>query len=132
MPGRAEGIDELIAATPDWRGATVAALRTLIHDADPDIAEEVKWRRPSNPNGAAVFEHEGIVCVITVLKQRVRLSFNDGASLPDPHKLFNAMLDGNKIRALDVSQGDTFDEAAVKALVAAGVEFNVARKARRA
>ena len=130
MPGTSESIDELIAATPDWRGAVLAQLRGIIHQADPDITEEVKWRRPSNPLGAPVFEHDGIVCVVTILKERVRLSFNEGAGLPDPAKLFNAMLDGSKIRAIDLYEGDKPDETALRALVRAGVEHNLAKASR--
>src|SRR5512139_4125259 len=100
MPNRSEQIDDIIASTPDWRGATLAELRRVIHEADPEITEEVKWRRPSNPMGSAVFEHNGIVCIGILLKERVRLSLAGGASLPDPDKLFNAQLEG-KSRAID-------------------------------
>lgn len=128
-------IDEQIARTPDWRGATLAKLRKIIHDADPEITEEVKWRRPSNPMGVAVWEHNGIVCFGGILKERVRLTLFEGASLPDPHKLYNAMLEGNKARAIDICENDKLNESALKALVRAGVEYNLARakplKARR-
>ncbi len=127
MPSPTELIDELIARTPDWRGATFAKLRRIIHDADPDMTEELKWRRPSNPMGAPVFEHNGIVCIVAILKERVRLSFAEGASLPDPQKLFNAMLEGNKIRAIDFYEGDTLNETALKALIRSGVEHNLAK-----
>jgi hypothetical protein len=83
MPSRSELIDEMIAKTPGWRGETLARLREVIHIADPDIVEDVKWRRPANPIGSAVFEHNGIVCVVAILKERVRLGLWDGASLPD-------------------------------------------------
>jgi hypothetical protein len=86
-------MDDLIAQAHDFRGATLAKLRKVIHDADPEIIEELKWRRPSNPMGAPVWEHNGIVCVGNILRERVRLTFNAGAMLPDPHKLFNARLD---------------------------------------
>jgi hypothetical protein len=127
MPSRSKLIDDIIAKTPDWRGATLAKLRKVIHDADPEITEEVKWRRPANPLGAAVWEHEGIVCIGGVLKERVRLTLYDGASLPDPKKLFNAMLVGNKARAIDFCEGDKLDATAVKALVRAGVAHNLAK-----
>jgi hypothetical protein len=127
MPGRSELIDELISRTPDWRGATLARLRKIIHAADPEIVEEVKWRRPSNPMGAAVWEHAGIVCIGGILKERVRLTLYSGASLPDPQKLFNAMLVGNKARAIDLYEGDKVDESALKALVRAGVGHNLAK-----
>ena len=131
MSNPSELIDELIAKTPDWRGATLAKLRRIIHDADPEITEELKWRRPSNPMGSPVFEHNGIVCIGVILKERVRLSLNGGASLPDPHGLFNAMLEG-KTRAIDFYEGDTMDEAAIKALVRSGVERNLAKASSKA
>ena len=108
---RAGPVDELIAKTPDWRGAMLAKLRKIVHDADPEIAEDVKWKRPSNPLGSAVWSHDGMVCVGIILKERVRLSFSAGSSLPDPKKLFNAQLLG-KSRAIDVSQNEKLDEQA--------------------
>src|SRR5258706_13882183 len=86
---RAGPVDELIAKTRDWRGAMLAKLRKLVHDADPRIAEDVKWKRPSNPLGSAVWTHDGMVCVGIILKERGRLAFSAGSSLPDPKKLFN-------------------------------------------
>ena len=127
MPNKSEHIDAMIANTPDWRGATLAELRRVIHEADPEITEEVKWRRPSNPMGSAVFEHNGIVCMGVLLKERVRLVLAEGASLPDPDKLFNAQLEGNKSRAIDFYQGETLNEAALKALIRQGVEHNLAK-----
>jgi hypothetical protein len=126
MPNPSELIDDMIANTPDWRGETLARLRKIIHDADPEITEEVKWRRPSNPMGAPVWEHNGIVCIGGILKERVRLTLSAGASLPDPQKLFNAMLEG-KARAIDVYEGDTLNEDAIKALIRAVVERNLAK-----
>jgi hypothetical protein len=105
----------------------LAELRRIIHDADPEITEEVKWKRPSNPMGAPVFEHNGIVCVANILKERVRLTWNAGASLPDPHKLFNSRLDSNTARALDVYEGDAIDESALRDLIRAGVERNLTK-----
>jgi len=130
MPSRSKDVDEMIANTPDWRGATLAELRRVIHEADPENTEEVKWRRPSNPMGSAAFEHNGIVCIGILLKERVRLSLAEGASLPDPKKLFNAQLNGKKSRAIDFYQGDTLNEAALKTLVRAGVEHNLAKVKR--
>ena len=126
MPSRSELIDDMIATTPGWRGAMLAELRRVVHDADAEIVEEVKWRRPSNPMGSAVFEHSGIVCIGVVLKERVRLSFAEGSKLPDPTGLFNAQLNGTS-RAIDFYEGDKLDEAALKALVRAGVERNLAK-----
>ncbi len=127
MPDPSDPIDALISKTSDWRGATLAKLRKIIHDADPEIAEEVKWRRPSNPMGAPVWEHNGIVCVGNILKERVRLTFNAGAMLPDPQKLFNARLDSNKVRAIDYYEGDKLNAIALKALIRSGVEHNLAK-----
>ena len=120
-------IDRLIATTPDWRGATLAKLRRIIHDADPEIMEQLKWRRPSSPMGAPVWEHNGIVCIGNVLKERVRLTLPAGSSLPDPHKLFNARLESNKVRAIDVFEGKKLNETALKALIKSGVKHNLTK-----
>ncbi|MDO8848263.1 MAG: DUF1801 domain-containing protein [Coriobacteriia bacterium] len=127
MPARSELIDDMIAKTPGWRGETLARLREVIHVADPDITEDVKWMRPANPIGSAVFEHNGIVCVGVILKERVRLGFWEGASLPDPHGLYNAQLEGNKSRAIDYYEGDDLRERALTSLIRAGVEHNLAK-----
>lgn len=127
MPNPSELIDEMIAKTPDWRGQALARLREIIHDADPQILEEVKWRRPSNPMGAPVWEHNGIVCIGNILKERVRLTLSEGASLPDPKKLFNARLESNTARAIDIYEGDTVDESALRALIRVGVQRRLAR-----
>jgi hypothetical protein len=116
-----ELIDELIAKTPDWRGTTIAKLREIIHKADPEIIEEWKWM------GSPVFSHGGIVCVITLLKDKVKLTWSEGARLADPNKLFNAGLDGNKWRAIDIHEGDKINESALKALLRSGVEHNLAK-----
>ena len=120
-------IDRLIAKTPDWRGATLAKLRRIIHDADPEIIEQLKWRRPSNPMGAPVWEHNGIVCVGSVLKESVRLTLPAGASLPDPRKLFNARLESKKVRAIDVFEGERPNGTALKALIRSGVKYNLTK-----
>jgi hypothetical protein len=120
-------VDEMIAMTPDWRGTALAHLRGIIHDADPGIVEEVKWKRPSNPMGAPVFEHDGIVCTAAILKERVRLSFPAGLSLPDPHKILKAVTEGNKTRILDVYEGDTVDEGALEDVIRAAVDRNLAK-----
>jgi hypothetical protein len=101
-------------------------LRRIVRDADPEIAEDVKWKRPSNPLGSAVWSHEGMVCVGIVLKERVRLAFSAGSSLPDPKKLFNAQLLG-KSRAIDVAQNAKLDERALTAIVRAAVAHNLAK-----
>jgi hypothetical protein len=121
MPGRNPDVDAIIDATPDERGVILAKLRGVLHAADPEIVETVKWRKPSSPLGAAVFEHDGIVCILIPLKGRVRISFVQGAVLPDPKKLFNAQLNGMS-RAIDFPVGAKVDAASVKALVRAAVE----------
>ncbi len=120
-------IDELITKTPDWRGATFAKLRKVVHDADPKIIEEVKWRRPSNPLGTPTWEHNGIVCVGNILKERVRLTFFAGASLPDPHKLFNTRFGSKTVRGIDFYEGDKPNATALKALIRAAVKHNLAK-----
>ena len=127
MPESTDPIDDMIAKTPDWRGATLAKLRKVILDTDPEIIEAVKWRRPSNPMGAPVWDHNGIVCVGNILKERVRLTFNAGAKLPDPQKLFNARLDSKTVRAIDIYEGDKLNVTALKALIRSAVEHNLAK-----
>ena len=126
MPNRSELIDEMIAKTPDWRGRVLTKLRKIIHEADPEISEDVKWRRPANPLGAAVWEHNGMVCIGGILKERVRLTLVVGSVLPDPKKLFNAMLNG-KSRAIDIGENDKLNETALNAIVRAGVDHNMAK-----
>jgi hypothetical protein len=126
MPTPAERIDQLIAETPGWQGELVAKLRKLIHEADPQITEEWKWVTANRP-GTPVWEHDGIVCHINVLKGRVRLTLHQGARLPDPQGLYNASLEGNERRAIDISEGDTVNETAIRDLVRAGVEQNVGK-----
>ncbi len=124
MPTPSEHIDELIAGTPDFRGELVARIRKIAHEADPDITEEWKWM------GSPVFSHGGIVCVVTVLKDKVKLTFNDGASLADPDRVFNAGLGGNKWRAVDMGRGYQLNETGLKALIRAGADYNLAKPAR--
>ncbi len=121
MPGHNRDVDAIIDATSDERGAILATLRDIVHEADPEIVEAAKWKKPSSPLGAAVFEHDGIVCILIPLKERVRMSFVEGAILPDPKKLFNAQLNG-KSRAIDFPVGVEIDAASVKAIVRAAVE----------
>jgi len=111
-------IDARIEALGDWRGETLARVRTLIHEADPDIVEEWKWR------GVPVWEHDGIVCTGETYKQVVKLTFARGAALPDPKKLFNASLDGNVRRAIDIPEGGKLNETAFKTLIRAAVSAN--------
>lgn len=121
-------IDARIAGLDDWRGAMLARLRALIHAADPEVIETVKWRKPSNPSGVPIWEHAGIVCTGEVYKGYVKLTFARGAALADPAGLFNASLDGGTRRAIDIREGDPIDEAAMKALIRAAVVLNTAGK----
>ena len=130
MSKPSDPITRLIAKTPGWRGATLAQLRKVIHEADPEITEAVKWRRPSAPMGAPVWEHDGIVCIGNVLKERVRLTMPAGASLPDPHGLFNARLDSDKVRAIDIFEGDKPSRTALRGLIKSGVEYNLTKTKR--
>lgn len=122
-------IDNRIENLADWRGAMLARLRTVIGQADPDVVEEVKWRKPANPLGVPVWEHAGIVCTGETYKDKVKLTFAYGASLDDPSGLFNASLDGGTRRAIDFREGDQVDEGALKALVRAAVDLNMSKKA---
>ena len=117
-------IDERIASLNDWRGEMLARLRLLIREADPEIVETVKWRKPSNPAGVPVWEHGGIVCTGETYGDKVKLTFARGASLEDPAGLFNASLDGNARRAIDLREGETIDAEAFKALVREAVALN--------
>ena len=124
-----ELIDQTIKALGDWRGETLAKLRTLINQADPDVVEEVKWRKPSNSMlGVPVWEHDGMICTGETYKAAVKLTFAKGASVEDPSGLFNASLEGNLRRAVDFHQGDVIDEEAFKALIRAAVAVNTAGK----
>jgi hypothetical protein len=117
-------IDARIKKFSDWRGETLARVRKLIKDADPQIVEEVKWRKPSNPLGVPVWEHAGIVCTGETYKDKVKLTFAKGAALADPSGLFNASLEGNTRRAIDFREGDKINEKALKALIRAAVTLN--------
>src|ERR1700728_471672 len=123
-------IDEKILELGDWRGKTLAHLRKLIHEADPDIQEERKWVKPSS-SGTPVFSHDGIVCTGETHKQVVKLTFARGASLEDPKKLFNSSLEGNVRRAIDLREGETIHKAAFKQLIRAAVAANSAARAGR-
>jgi hypothetical protein len=121
----ARRIDARIAELGDWRGDLLARIRTLIHDADPDIVEEWKWR------GVPVWSHAGMICTGETYKAAVKMTFAKGASLPDPSKLFNASLDGNTRRAIDFHEGDGIDEKALKALIRAAVASNTASSGKK-
>ncbi|WP_395614106.1 DUF1801 domain-containing protein [Allosphingosinicella sp.] len=122
-------IDRKIAGLADWRGATFARLRALIHEADPEVEETVKWRKAANPLGVPVWEHAGIICTGELYRDKVKLTFAYGASLDDPAGLFNSSLEGNTRRAIDIMEGGMVDAVAFKALIRAAVALNMVRKA---
>jgi hypothetical protein len=124
-------IDARINELGGWRGEALARVRGLIRQADPDVVEEVKWRKPSNMLGVPVWEHDGIICTGETYKDKVKLTFAKGAALDDPSGLFNSSLDGNVRRAIDISEGDAIDGEALKALVRAAVKLNVDGQASR-
>ncbi len=117
-------IDAIIKKSAGWRGEKLSQLRALIRQADPAVVEEVKWKKPSNPMGVPVWSHDGIVCIGDTLKNAVRLTFSKGAQVKDPKKLFNTRLDSKTVRAIDFYEGDTVDEAALKALILDAVRLN--------
>jgi len=118
-----EVIDQRLAEMDDWRGETLRRMRELIRSADPDVVEEIKWVKASNP-GVPTWSHDGIICTGETYKSAVKLTFAKGASLDDPAGLFNASLDGNVRRAIDIREGEEVDPAAFKALIRAAVELN--------
>jgi hypothetical protein len=118
-------IDERIAGLGDWRGETLARMRKLIKEADPDVVEEWKWAKASSP-GTPVWSHDGILCTGESYKSIVKLTFAKGASLADPARLFNSSLDGNVRRAIDIHEGEEVDASAFKALIRAAVALNTA------
>src|SRR5262245_48811900 len=130
-PAPSRLIDARIAALADWRGEALARVRALIREADPQVVEAVKWRKPSNAMlGVPVWEHDGIVCTGETYKDKVKLTFARGAALPDPAGLFNSSLDGNVRRAIDIHEGDKVDEAALKDLIRAAVALNLKGKSK--
>ena len=123
MPSPSQLIDAKIEALGDWRGETLARVRSLIRQADPDVVEEVKWR------GVPVWSHAGIICTGETYKAAVKMTFARGASLEDPSGLFNSSLEGNTRRAIDLHEGDKIDEEALKALIRAAVALNTSVRA---
>jgi hypothetical protein len=117
-------IDAKIKDLGDWRGETLAKIRGLIKKADPDVVEEIKWRKPSAPTGVPVWSHGGIICTGETYKGVVKLTFLKGAQLKDPKRLFNSSLEGNTRRAIDLREGDKIDEAGFQALVREAVALN--------
>lgn len=119
-------VDALIASHGDWRGDVLARARELIHEALPDVTETVKWKKPSNPGGVPVFEQDGIICTLEAYKGKAKITFAKGATLDDPKGIFNGSLGGNTMRAIDVHEGDDFDEEGFKDLVRAAAAHNAA------
>ncbi len=122
-------LDAKIKELGDWRGQTLAKVRQIIHQADPDIVEESKWAKATSP-GTPVFSHAGIVCTGETYKSVVKMTFAKGASLPDPSRLFNSSLEGNVRRAIDIHEGDKINEAALKNLIRAAVALNLQGKTK--
>jgi hypothetical protein len=117
-------IDARIKQLGDWRGRMLAKVRAIIHEADPEIVEEWKWQKATSP-GTPVWSHDGIVCTGETYKNAVKMTFAKGAALKDPSRLFNSSLEGNVRRAIDIHEGDTIDEAGLKALIRAAVALNL-------
>jgi hypothetical protein len=113
-----------IAEIGGWRGAMLANVRTLIKDAAPDVTEDIKWKKPSNPGGVPVWEQNGLICTGEVYKDKVKITFAHGAALPDPKGVFNASLDAGTRRAIDLAEGDTLNAAAFKSLIKAAAAYN--------
>ena len=121
-------IDAIIEELGDWRGQMLSRLRALIKQADPEVVEELKWKKPSNPRGVPVWSHDGLICTGETYKDHVKVTFARGASLKDPSGLFNSSLEGNSRRAIDFHEGDKLDERAMKDLIKAAVKLNVSNR----
>jgi len=126
-PTVSKEIAESIDASGGWRSERLWGLRSIIRRADPHGIEEVKWRKPSRPTGAPVWSHDGIICIGEALKAAVRLSFPKGALIKDSNRLFNARLDSTMVRAIDIHQDDSVNEAALTALIAEAVRLNTSK-----
>ena len=121
-------IHDRIAQLGGWRGAMLGRLRALIKEADPQVVEEIKWRKPSSPSGVPVWSHDGMICTGETYKDKVKLTFARGAALEDPSKMFNSSLGGGTRRAIDIREGDRVDDEAFKALVREAVTLNQAKQ----
>jgi hypothetical protein len=120
----ARQIDAIVKKSGDWRSEMLSRLRAVIKNADPAVVEEVKWKKPSRPEGVPVWSHDGTLCVADTLKNAVRLTFPKGAQMKDPAKLFNTRLDSETVRAIDFDEGDNVDEATLTALIREAVALN--------
>lgn len=118
-------VDAKLAEFDDWRGETLTMVRALIREADPDVVEDCKWRKASNPSGVPVWSHGGMICTGEAYKSVVKLTFAKGAQLEDPKRLFNASLEGNARRAIDIAEGELLDADAFRALIREAVELNL-------
>src|SRR5437773_932289 len=130
-PSAGRLIDARIKELSDWRGETLARVRILIKQADPEVVEELKWVKPTNPGGVPVWSQAGMLCTGETYKNVVKMTYAKGASLEDPSGLFNSSLEGNTRRAIDFHEGDKIDEKALKALIRAAVELNTSSAAKR-
>ena len=117
-------IDDIIKKTDDWRGKKLSQLRAVIKKANPAIVEEVKWKKPSRPEGVPVWSHDGNLCIADTLKNAVRLTFPKGAQMKDPKKLFNTRLDSKTVRAIDFFEDNKIDDVALKTLILEAVKLN--------
>jgi hypothetical protein len=124
-----EVIDTRIKEMGEWQAETLLRLRALIRQADPDVVEDLKWRKPTNPAGVPVWSHDGIICTGEAYKSHVRMTFPRGALLKDPKRVFNASLEGNAFRAIVIDEGGTIDEKAFMALVRSAIALNTSRRA---
>ncbi len=127
-PSASQEITAQLAALGGWRAETLSRVRDLIHEADPEVVEEVKWRKPSNPAGVPCWSHGGLICTGETYKDKVKLTFPKGAQLEDKAGLFNASLEGNARRAIDLFEGDTINARSFKALIKAAIALNTTPK----
>jgi len=127
MESASRFIDQKIKELGDWRGKTLARVRAIIHEADPEIVEEWKWVKATSP-GTPVWSHSGIVCTGETYKDHVKMTFAKGAALPDPSRLFNSSLEGNVRRAIDIHEGEKINDAPLKELIRAAVALNLSGK----
>ena len=125
-----EEIDAKFAGLNDWRGASLARMRRLIREADPDVVEQVQWRKPSNPSGVPTWSHAGLICTGEVYTDKVKLTFARGAALEDPKGLFNTGFGGGTRRAIDLHEGEEVDAPVFKALIGEAIAANLARKTK--
>jgi hypothetical protein len=124
-------VDVIIDKSDDWRGATLAQLRAVVLRADPAVVEEVKWKKPSRPEGIPVWSHDGIICTGEMLKSAVRLTFPSGTAMKDPGRLFNTRLDSKTVRAIDIREGEAIDEDALTALIREAIRVNESKLRKR-